>query len=252
MSPLFNSIFAVFLISLVSLSGVIFLFFSPHLVSRLSLYLVSFAVGSLLGDALIHILPQSFSGHLPAPTVSLLVIGGLLLNFTLEKFLRWRHCHNLDCPDGQDSHGHLVTLNIIGDGVHNFIDGMLIAAAFMAGRELGLATALAVLIHEIPQEIGDYAILVHSRVPVAKALLLNFLSALISLLGVFLTFFLGGTVDNFAGYLLPITAGAFIYLAASDLIPELHRHQPKISTSLTQLLSIIFGIALMFLLLLVE
>ncbi|MFA5828764.1 MAG: ZIP family metal transporter [Candidatus Shapirobacteria bacterium] len=252
MSPLFSSLIAVFFISLVSLSGLVFLFFSPSLVSRLSPYLVSFAVGSLLGDAFIHILPESFSGPIPSATISLLVIAGLLLNFTLEKFLRWRHCHNLDCPEGEDSHSHIVALNTVGDAVHNFIDGMLIAAAFMVSRELGLATTLAVLIHEIPQEIGDYAILVHSRVPVAKALLLNFLSALISFLGVFLTFFLGTNIDNFAAYLLPVTAGAFIYLAASDLIPELHRHSPKISASLIQLFSIIVGVGLMFLLLFVE
>jgi len=252
MSPLFNSLAAVFLVSLASLSGVIFLLLKPALISRLSVYLVSFAVGGLLGDVFIHILPESYSGHIPETSVSLLVVAGLLLNFILEKFLRWRHCHNPDCHQGGDDHGHIVTLNIVADGVHNFIDGMLVAASFMISRELGLATALAVLVHEIPQEIGDFAILVHNKVSVSKALVLNFLSATISLLGVFAAFFLGGNIENFASYLLPVTAGAFIYLAASDLIPELHRHQPKFAESLTQLLSIILGVSLMFLLLFME
>lgn len=252
MSPLLISLIAVFLISLVSLSGLIFLFFKPTLTSRLSIYLVSFAVGGLLGDAFIHILPESYSGYIQKASVSLLVIAGLLLNFVLEKFLRWRHCHNPDCHEGGDDHDHIVALNIVGDGVHNFIDGMLVAASFMVSRELGLATSIAVLVHEIPQEIGDFAILTHSKVPVFKALLLNFLSAMVSLLGVLFAFFLGGNIENFASYLLPITAGAFIYLAASDLIPELHRHQPKFADSLAQLLSIILGVALMFLLLLME
>jgi len=252
MSPLLTSLLAIFLISLVSLSGVFFLFLKPGLISRLSVYLVSFAVGGLLGDAFIHILPQSYSGNIPEVSVSLLVITGLLLNFILEKFLRWRHCHNPDCHEEGGGHDHIVTLNLVADGVHNFIDGLLVAASFMVSRELGLATSLAVLLHEIPQEIGDFAILVHNKVPVLKALFLNFLSAIISLLGVLLAFFFGGNIENFASYLLPITAGAFIYLAASDLIPELHRHQAKFSTSLIQLFSIILGIALMFLLLLVE
>lgn len=252
MSPLFNSLIAVFLVSLASLSGVIFLFSKPALISRLSVYLVSFAVGGLLGDAFIHILPESYSGNITETNVSLLVIAGLLLNFVLEKFLRWRHCHNPDCHEGENDHGHIVVLNIIGDAVHNFIDGMLIAASFMISRELGLATSIAVLVHEIPQEIGDFAILIHSRIPIFKALLLNFLSAMVSLLGVLLVFFLGGNIENFASYLLPVTAGAFIYLAASDLIPELHRHQPKFADSLAQLLSITLGVALMFLLLLME
>ena len=252
MSPLFNSLIAVLVVSLISLVGVIFLFLKSAVINRLSLYFVSFAVGSLLGDAIIHLLPQSYEKISSAPLVSLLILGGILLNFILEKFIRWRHCHDLDCHEFDDNDHSVVLINLLSDGLHNLIDGMLITAGFMVDYHLGLTTAIAVILHEIPQEIGDYAILVHHKTPPLKAVFLNFLSALTSFLGVFLTIIIGAKIENFSLYLLPITAGAFIYLAASDLIPELHRHQSKVSTSLIQLFSIILGIALMFLLLFVE
>lgn len=249
MSPVFNALSAVLIVSLISLIGVIFLFFKSALVNRLSLYLVSFAVGSLLGDAFIHLLPQSYGKITSVPLVSLLIISGILLNFILEKFIRWRHCHDLDCQEFEDDPHSVVLINLISDGLHNLIDGMLITAAFMVSFPLGFATAVAVILHEIPQEIGDFGILIHHQVPLKKTVLYNFITSLTSFLGVFLISFLN---YDFSSYLIPITAGGFIYLALTDLTPELHRHDPKISITATQLICLLLGIGLMFCLFFLE
>jgi zinc and cadmium transporter len=170
----------------------------------------------------------------------LLILFGVILFFTLEKILRWHHCHEANC---HQSTKHVATLNLVGDSVHNLIDGALIAASFQISQLVGISTSLAVILHEIPQEIGDFGILIHHNFTVKKALLYNFLTSLFSFLGVFLVFIFN---TSFSVYLVPITAGGFIYLALTDLTPELHRHDPKISNSLTQLICILLGIGLMF------
>jgi len=239
MNPAIYSFLSAFLVSLVSLVGVISLSLPTFL-------LVSLAVGALLGDAFIHLLPESFES-LPSLLVSLLVIAGLLLFFVLEKFLRWRHCHQPECHQ----HLHVPRLSLIGDFVHNFIDGTLIAASFLVDYSLGLTTSLAVLLHEIPQEIGDFGILIHHGFSRSRAILFNFLSSLSCFLGVILVLLFGPSLA-LQHYLLPITAGGFIYLAASDLIPELHRHQQSPGQSFLQLVFILLGVSLMALLLLLE
>lgn len=257
MSPLFASLLAAFLISLISLIGVFFIFIKSKILNKVTLFLVSFAIGALLGDAFIHLIPESFKQISFPLYSSLLILSGILLFFILEKILRWRHCHQIDCCHSDDYHqptqnNHIITLNLFGDTVHNFIDGMLIAASFMVSFNVGLATSIAVLIHEIPQEIGDFGIFLHSGLSKRKAIFYNFLSALASLIGVVLTFLIGQNFNNFSHLLVPITAGGFIYLAATDLIPELHRHDTKIKQSFFQLLFIILGIALMSLLVFLE
>lgn len=256
MSPFFASLLAAFLISLISLVGVFFIFIKSKILNKITLFLVSFAIGALLGDAFIHLIPQSFKQMSSTLFSSLLILGGILLFFILEKVLRWRHCHQIDCcqSDNHQPHhnDHIITLNLFGDTVHNFIDGMLIAASFMVSFSVGLATSIAVLIHEIPQEIGDFGIFLHSGLSKRKAIFYNFLSALASLIGVVLTFLIGQNFNNFSHFLIPITAGGFIYLAATDLIPELHRHDTKIINSLIQLIFIVLGIALMSLLIFLE
>lgn len=253
MSPFFTSLLATFLISLISLVGVFFIFIKSKVLNKITLFLVSFAIGALLGDAFIHLIPQSFEQISFPLYSSLLVLGGILLFFILEKVLRWRHCHQINCCQSDSQHNdHIITLNLFGDTVHNLIDGMLIAASFMVSFSVGLATSIAVLIHEIPQEIGDFGIFLHSGLSKKKAIFYNFLSALASLLGVVLTFLIGQNFNNFSHFLIPITAGGFIYLAATDLIPELHRHDTKIINSLIQLIFIILGIILMSLLTLLE
>lgn len=249
MSPFVTSILSAIIISLISLIGIFFIFIKPKKINKITLFLVSFAIGALLGDAFIHLIPESFELIESTFIPSLLILGGILLFLILEKILRWRHCHEFNCNDHPS---HLVAINLIGDTLHNFIDGMLIAASFMVNFNVGLATSLAVLFHEIPQEIGDFGILIHGGLSKTKAILYNFLSALASILGVVLTFLIGQNFSNFSTFLIPITAGGFIYLAATDLIPELHRHQSKVSSSLIQLFCIILGISLMFLLVFLE
>lgn len=243
MNQAIYSLLATTIVSLISLSGL-----ALYRFRNFSFVLVSFAVGALLGDAFIHILPQSYSS-LPPTTVSWLIIAGVLLFFSIEKFIRWHHCHDPDCQE-HDNRGHIVSLSLIGDSVHNFIDGMVIAGAFLVDTKLGLVTTLAVILHEIPQEIGDFGIYIHQGIKLKKALLINLFTSLSAFAGCLLV--LGFRVLNFSHYLLPITAGGFIYLAASDLIPELHRHHPALKNSLIQIISVLFGFSLMAFLLLVE
>lgn len=249
MESLFSSLLSVLIISLLSISGIFLIFLNKKTSQKVNLFLVSFAIGALLGDTFIHLLPQSFE-LLNQTTVSFLTITGLLLFFILEKILRWHHCHEINCHQNESE--HLAVLNIVGDTVHNLIDGMLIAASFMVNFKLGLLTSVAVLLHEIPQEIGDFAILIHSGLSLKKTLLCNLFSATSAFLGVILVFIIGSKNSSLSSFLLPVTAGAFIYLAASDLIPELHRHDPPLSHSLFQLIFIILGVALMSLLLFIE
>ena len=249
MSALIFSLISILIISLISLVG-LFIFFTKKKTSEtINLFLVSFAVGALLGDAFIHLLPQAFKS-LNSTIVSFLIIGGMLLFFVLEKVLRWHHCHEINCNENNSK--HLIVLNTVGDTVHNSIDGMMIAASFMVDFKLGLITSLAVLLHEIPQEVGDFAILIHAGLSPFKAFIYNLLSATSAFVGAILVFLLGSRITSLSLYLLPITAGSFIYLAASDLIPELHRHDPPMSHSLVQLLFIVLGVALMSLLLFIE
>lgn len=240
MSPLLFSLIATLIISLVSLLGIFFIFINPKSLSKLTLFFVSFAIGALLGDSFIHLIPQSFSFFESSTTTSLFILVGILVFFILEKILLWHHCHEANC---HQSTKHIATLNLVGDSIHNFIDGALIAASFQVSQLVGLTTSLAVILHEIPQEIGDFGILIHHQVSIKKALIYNFLSALFSLFGVIFVFTFG---NNFSVYLVPITAGGFIYLAATDLIPELHRHDTKVKNSLIQLICILLGIGLMF------
>ncbi len=233
---------SVFIVSLISLAGVITLAVSRDFLNRIITFLVSFAVGSLLGGAFIHLLPEAFESQLDSLIVSGAVLSGIVLFFVLEKFLRWRHCHHETTTD----HVHpVVPMNIIGDAMHNLIDGILIGVSYAVSIPMGLATTAAVLLHEIPQEIGDFSILIHGGLSVKKALLFNFLSALTSFAGVVLALVLGSSIDNFALFLLPLTAGGFIYIAGSDLIPELH-DDTDISVSVLQLIALLAGIAVMF------
>lgn len=249
MNSLFLSLLAVLIVSLLSVSGIFLIFLNKKISQKINLLLVSLAIGALLGDAFIHLLPEAFETLDPL-IVSFLVIGGLLIFFILEKILRWHHCHEINCTE--NDHKHIIALNTFGDTIHNLVDGMLIAASFMVDIKLGIVTSIAVLLHEIPQEIGDFAVLIHSGLSLKKALIYNFFSATSAFVGVLLVFIIGSKITFLSNYLLPITAGGFIYLAASDLIPELHRHDPPISHSLLQLLFIILGVALMSILVFLE
>lgn len=234
---------SVFLISLISLIGVFTLSFNKERLKNILLFLVSFAVGGLFGDAFIHLLPESFENLGVNLGTSLYVLLGIFIFFILEKFIRWRHCH---IPISKEHMHPVVILNLIGDGVHNLLDGMIVGASFIVSIPIGIATTLAVIFHEIPQEIGDFAVFLHMGMPVKKAMFLNFLSALTAVLGAIISLTIESYIKGFAAYLLPVTAGGFLYIAGSDLIPELHKDRDvKLSTSLLQFISILLGVGIM-------
>ncbi len=244
------SIASVVLVSMISLIGVITLSLKREQLQKITLFLVSFAVGGLLGDAFIHLLPESFEKLGTGPATSLYVIAGFLIFFVLEKFIRWRHCHT---PTSTNHMHPVVALNLIGDGVHNLVDGMIIGASFVASVPMGIATTLAVIMHEIPQEIGDFGVLIHGGLPVKKALLYNFLSALGAIAGAVISLLIGQHLKDYTLILMPITAGGFLYIAGSDLVPELQQNcDVKISFAIGQLLAMVLGISIMLLLLLLE
>jgi zinc and cadmium transporter len=245
----FYALVSVSIISLLSFSGAITLLLKRNVLERILLILVAFSTGALIGDAFIHLLPEAVENSGGFTTqVSLSVFAGILLFFVLEKFLRWRHCHDIDCKEHPK---HLGTMNLVGDGVHNFIDGILIGASFLVSIPLGITTTIAVAIHEIPQELGDFGVLLHSGFSKSRAILFNFFSACIAILGTVLALVIGSSATNFVNIMVPVTAGGFIYIALSGLIPELHKEE-KISNSALQLLFLIIGLGIMFLLLLIE
>ncbi len=243
MNPMSVAILSSILISLLSVLIALLFRWQKRNSKVQLLVLVGVATGALLGDAFLHLIPES-SEFFEGGEIGLLVIGGMLVFFGLEKLLQWRHCHNPDCHQGHK----LAEVSIVADTVHNFIDGLIIGGSFLAGIELGIGTAIAILIHEIPQEIGDFAILLHSGYDFKKALKMNLLSAMASLVGVVMIMIFKESL-SLRNYLMPLTAGGFIYLAASDLIPELHRHEAKPRESLRQLVSVLFGVAVMYFLL---
>lgn len=234
-------------VSLVSLIGIFALLMKKKILEIVIPYLVALSAGALIGGAMVHLLPHSFS-EFPAATVSAGTLSGILLFFALEKFLRWRHCHDVDC----DAHPkHLGIMNLVGDAFHNLIDGILIGVSYLASIPLGITTTVAVVVHEVPQELGDFGVLLHSGFSKKKALLFNFMSAATAILGAAVAIFVGDKIEGFADFLLPLTAGGFIYIASSGLIPELHKEQ-NMKKSFYQFISLIVGMVLMYLLLFLE
>ncbi len=233
---------AIAIVSAISLIGVITLSLSTKRLKSVSLLLVSLAAGTLIGDTFIHLLPEALEESADPSRIWYGVIGGIILFFILEKIIHWRHCH---LPTASDHPHPLGTMNFIGDGLHNFFDGMLIAGAFAVDSTLGIATTIAVIFHEIPQEIGDFGIMIHAGYSKGKALFLNFASSLFAFAGAAIVM-IWATVSEQAGeWLIPVTAGGFLYIAVSDLIPELKKENGTIA-SLSQLLLIIVGLAIMY------
>ena len=231
---------ATFIVSLISLIGIFFIGMKQDTLTKVIKYLVSFAVGGLLGGAFFHLLPESVeSGN---PSIFVYVLSGIMIFFLIEKFLHWRHCHKGHC----DAHT-FTYLNLIGDGIHNFIDGMIISASFVTDMRLGVITTLAVAAHEIPQEIGDFGILVYGGFSKSKALLFNLLSALTAMVGAVIAYFSFSQIVWLKEVLIPFTAGGFLYIALVDLIPELHKEAGKGNIAL-QFITMIGGLLLMWLL----
>ena len=240
-------------VSAVSLAGLLTLSMSEARVRRLAAFFVSFAVGALLGDTFIHLIPDIFGGMRLQPLrASLLILAGILLFFVVDKLLRHehgiihRHHHreSIERPE-------LAAVNLLGDAIHNYIDGLLIGASWLVSPALGISTTIAVLLHEIPQELGDFSILIHSGLTLRQTTLLNVASAAVAVLGT-TTAVLAGAVahDRVTALLVPVTAGGFVYIAAADLIPELH-HERGTRALLVQTALISLGIGVMALLSLV-
>jgi len=248
MSALLMSLLAVGAVSLISLIGIATLSLKQDLLRRMLFLLISLAAGALLGDAFIHLIPEAFEEAEPL-LVSGVILAGFFTFFVLEKFLHWHHSHGDDefSPEHAKIHpvGHLV---ILSDGMHNLIDGIAIGAAFLISTEVGIATTIAIALHEIPQEIGDFGLLLHAGFSRAKALMMNFFSALTAFLGVGLVFWLAESIEVATPLIAAFAAGNFIYIAAADLVPELHKTTGARKSTL-QFVTILIGLAAMVMLL---
>lgn len=213
----------------------------PHWVGLL----VSYAIGALLGAVFLDILPEAIERGGSAATVSGTVLAGILLFFTLEKLLLWRHCHHDQCevhePHAHGDHGRSGLMITVGDTFHNFVDGVIIAAAFLTDTNLGIVTALAIIAHEIPQEVGDFMILLHSGYSRARALGLNLLSSLAMLAGGVLAYFILQSMLDIVPVLLALAASSMIYVAVADLIPGLHK-RVALRDTLQQVVLIALGV----------
>jgi len=206
---------------------------------RLVPWLVSYAVGTLLGASLLHLVPEALE-QLPAPAVLGSLLAGILTFFVLEKLVIWRHCHETDeCA----VHKSAASLVIIGDAVHTFVDGAIIGAAVLTSLPLGVSTAIAAAAHEIPQELGDFAILLNAGYTRRRALLLNIMSATTGVLGAIVVYFAVGSLPTLLPYVIAFAAGSFLYVAMADLIPDLHRGGRGDPHPVAQTLLIAAGIA---------
>ncbi|HBV01408.1 MAG TPA: ZIP family metal transporter [Candidatus Taylorbacteria bacterium] len=248
---------AVAIVSLVSFSGLVAIAMREAALKRIVFLFVGLATGALFGDAFIHLIPEALGSGIGKVTTGIALMSGILLFFALEKFLYWHHCHGVheESADTLTLHDHapkrLGALILSADFVHNAIDGIIIGASFLVSVEVGVATTIAVVFHEIPQEIADFGLLIHAGWSRGKALLWNFFTALSAFLGVALVLVLGEGVENFVPVATAFTAGAFIYIAGSDLVPELHKTE-GFGRTVIQLFAIVLGFGLMLLLILVE
>ena len=233
---LLQIIIAVTIVSLVSLLG-IFFFLKQKILNKILFFLVSFAAGTFLGVAFLDLLPEAFEGGFKE-SIPLFILLGILFFFVLEKFLYWHHHHA-----GQEHEEvHAFTyLNIVGDAIHNFLDGVVIAISFLNSTALGIVATIAVIAHEIPQEIGDFAVMLYGGFSRAKALVYNFLTALTAVTGALLTYFYSNTIENSSTYIIAFTVGAFTYIASTDLIPEIQKEK-NLSKSLAQFALMVLGI----------
>jgi zinc and cadmium transporter len=209
--------------------------------------LVSYAIGALLGAAFLEIIPEAIKISTNVAAFSGTLLLGILLFFTLEKLLLWRHCHHEHCEVHEhETHGRSGTMIMVGDTFHNFVDGIIIAAAFLTDVNLGIVTALAIIAHEIPQEVGDFMILLHSGYSKARALSLNLISSLATLVGGVMAYFALQSVQNVVPTLLALAAASMIYVAVADLIPGLHK-RVQLRDTLEQVALIALGVFSIFL-----
>lgn len=225
------------LVALISLVGIFTLSLKEKLLEKILFCLIGFSAGSLIGSAFLHILPEVLEKTKDMAVFYYLILG-IVLFFLMERYFYWRHCHNEIC----DIHA-FTYLNLIGDGFHNFVDGMVIAVSFVVSLKLGIVTTLAVILHEIPQELGDFGVLVYGGFSKSKALFYNFVSAFMAIVGALVGYFISDII-GFSNFLLPLTAGGFIYIATSDLIPQIHK-ESNLRRSTFALIAFLSGIVFM-------
>jgi len=216
------------IVSLISLVGIFTIGIKDKLLEKILFGLIGFSAGALIGGAFLHILPEALEVS-PSSKVFTLLICGIVIFFLMERYLHWRHCHE---EDGTCKTHPFTYLSLVGDSFHNFFDGMVIAASFIVSVKLGIVTTLAVILHEIPQELGDFGVLVYGGFTKKKALFYNFISALAAVAGAIIAYFISDFVHGLSNYILPVTAGGFIYIAASDLIPEIHKEKNQMRATL--------------------
>jgi len=221
MTNFFQALLGVILVSLIPLVGLLSLALSKQNNAKYTNLLVSFAIGALLGNAFLHLIPETFANTRSPLSSGLLIIWGILLFYALEQFLNWHHGHDTEATSIRPP---VAFMSILGDSAHNFLDGLLIAGSFMISPNLGWATLLAIVLHEIPQEVADFGVLLHAKWPIRKIIVINLLSGLLAVGGLLIGYVAGSTLDSFARSTLSVTAGGFIYIACSDLIPDLHQH----------------------------
>jgi len=237
-----HSLVSVAVVSALSLVGLLTFLLRRELQKELLLYFVSFSVGGLFGGAFFHLIPEAAEASGFTPRLSALILLGILSSFIVEQVLKWRHCHVLTSEEHPHSFAYM---NLFGDAVHNMIDGLIIGGSYLVSTSMGVATTLAVCFHELPQEIGDFGVLLYAGFKRRRALLYNFLTALTAFIGVVIALVLNVYVEDLAMILVPFAAGNFIYIAGSDLIPELHA-EGKLSQVVLQLVAMILGIFILF------
>jgi zinc and cadmium transporter len=232
-------ILATFAITLCVWIAVLLFFIKKEILSKITLFLVSLSAGTLMGGAFLHLLPEA-SEKIESEELFLISLLAFVVFFLVEKILHWRHCHKGNCET--HTFGYM---NLVGDSIHNFIDGLMIAAAFIVDIKLGVITTFAIALHEIPQEIGDFGVLLHAGFKKSKALVYNYLVASVIVLGGIAGYFISSFSENIIIYLLPFAAGGFIYVASSDLLPEL-RKEINLKKSMASFIFFLIGIGIMY------
>jgi len=229
------------LVSLISLIGLITISFKKDFIKKILLILVAFAAGVMLGASFFDVLPEAV--QILGENIFFYVLVGILIFFTVERYIHWHHCHHYH--EKHEEIQPMAYLNLIGDGVHNFIDGTIIAASFLTGLQLGIISTIAIVAHEIPQEMGDFAILVKSGLKPKKALFYNLLTAFLCVIGGLITLFFANSFQNIAPILLSLAGGGFIYLSLVDIVPDLHK-ETSMKKIILESLFLFLGILIIF------
>lgn len=242
------TLISVFIVSLISFIGLFTIGMKTEKLRKFLIYTISFSAGALFGDAFIHLLPEAVEEKGFTLITSISIITGIGIFFVLEKVVHWQHCH---MPITKEHIHPFAIMNLVGDSFHNFLDGLIIGVSYLVSIPVGIATTIAVGLHEIPQEIGDFGVLLHGGFSKSKALLVNFMTALTAVLGAVTALIVSSYVESLETILVPIAVGGFIYIAGSDLIPELHK-DVGLKKAILQIITFAIGVGVMVLLLILE